>query len=65
MRCPNCGKSGDEDDFDVLGACNDNVFCTDCHTEFDPDTGNLDRCDTGARDAAHDRESGIVCKGKD
>lgn len=34
--CPRCGHTGDGDDFDIFGACGDNVFCPKCHLEFDP-----------------------------
>ena len=40
--CPECGFDGTlEDDFDIIGACSNNVFCTQCHQEFDPATGEL------------------------
>ena len=38
IRCPSCGHVDVMDGFDVLGACAANVFCTDCHCEFDPYT---------------------------
>lgn len=39
IKCPKCGKTTTIEGFDVSGADRDNVFCTDCHCEFDPDTG--------------------------
>jgi len=36
VTCPQCGKQDDIQAFDVLGADGWNVFCTDCHCEFDP-----------------------------
>ena len=38
IRCPECGHVDVLDGFDIIGACADNVFCTICHCEFDPDT---------------------------
>ena len=40
-RCPSCNCAGDLDEFDGCGACYSNVFCPCCHTEFDPDTGEV------------------------
>lgn len=38
IRCPKCGHLSDNDGFDVSGSCGDNLFCTQCHCEFDPVT---------------------------
>lgn len=38
-KCPKCGFIADWDEFDVLGADWPNVFCVQCHCEFDPSTG--------------------------
>ena len=35
VRCPKCGKVETLDGFDVLGADDGCVFCTDCHQEID------------------------------
>lgn len=47
ITCPSCGKTETDNHggWDVLGACEGNVFCTDCHCEFDPDTGTIHRCE--------------------
>lgn len=37
ITCPACGHTDIDDAFDVLGAEDDHVFCTQCHHEFDPD----------------------------
>lgn len=45
VRCPKCGReSADMDDWDVIGACNGNLFCQVCHCEFDPSTGAIHKC---------------------
>ena len=42
--CPNCNFVGDElQDFNVIGACDGNIFCTRCHTEIDEE-GNIHKC---------------------
>ncbi len=38
-KCPQCGFSGDLDEFDLSGACDGCVFCLACNTEFDTLTG--------------------------
>jgi predicted RNA-binding Zn-ribbon protein involved in translation (DUF1610 family) len=38
LKCPQCGVIADIDQYDDLGACLDNVFCLQCHCEFDPET---------------------------
>lgn len=40
-RCPSCGFIGDMDDFDCIQACDGCVFCQQCGTEFDFDTGKV------------------------
>ena len=41
-KCPKCGFSGCSDvDFETLGACLDNVFCPECHCEFEPISGQV------------------------
>jgi hypothetical protein len=44
ITCPQCGHADDLDGFDVLGACDCNLFCQQCHAEFDPDTGEIHKC---------------------
>jgi hypothetical protein len=40
LTCRACGFSGDLlDDFDTMGACDDQVFCPGCHAEIDATTG--------------------------
>lgn len=34
-RCPVCQRTGNLDNFDVIGADDGCVFCTRCHTELD------------------------------
>lgn len=36
LTCPQCGHMDTMDGFDVMGACDDNVFCTQCDCEFAP-----------------------------
>ena len=62
ITCPECGCEGEEEEFDCIGACNNNVFCHACHTEFDPDTGEAHYCDTTADQAALNRENGVWCQ---
>lgn len=38
VTCPRCGKTSDLNDFDIFLACPGNVFCTQCHCEFDSDS---------------------------
>lgn len=64
VTCPKCGHRDVADCFDVLGACNDNVFCTQCHCEFDPDSGKIHQCGKDAMKAASDRERGVKCRSK-
>ncbi len=51
ITCPQCGHTAPENTtdnyggWDVGGACFDNVFCQQCHCEFDPDTGTIHRCE--------------------
>ena len=33
VQCPNCNHIGDLDDFDVLGADEDKLFCNNCNAE--------------------------------
>ncbi len=61
LRCPTCGRAAGEDDWDCIGACNNNVFCRLCHCEFDPDTGQVHQCDTSAMQASVNREKGVRC----
>lgn len=56
ITCPACGKTDDLNGFDCLGACDDNLFCTRCHSEFDPDTGIVHECNLTAEQAAARRE---------
>lgn len=35
--CPRCGKQDTIYGFNILGVCGNNLFCTDCHCEFDGD----------------------------
>ena len=45
--CPKCGHSDDLDGFDVIDACNENLFCVRCHCEFNPDSGKIhEHCTT-------------------
>jgi hypothetical protein len=37
--CKWCGFSGMLEDFDVIGACPGNLFCNQCATEFNSETG--------------------------
>lgn len=46
ITCPKCGKQDDLEGFDVLGADDNNVFCTACHCEFDPETGEMSLYDS-------------------
>ena len=39
VTCLVCGKTVTIDDCDVIGACEGSVFCFDCGTEIDADTG--------------------------
>jgi len=64
LTCPKCGHQDDEEQWDCLGACNDNVFCRRCHCEFDPETGAIHRCQVDAAQASINREHGIVCEGE-
>ncbi len=41
VNCPNCGKVSDVDGFDVLGADEGCLFCTDCHCHFNPGTNKI------------------------
>lgn len=41
LQCPSCPYTGDESVFDCLGACDGNVFCPQCHTEFSSNTGKI------------------------
>lgn len=34
ISCPECEYTGTLDDFDVIGADEGNLFCTQCHKEF-------------------------------
>lgn len=36
IKCPKCEHESDDNGFDVLGACGANLFCTQCHCEFEP-----------------------------
>lgn len=37
LTCPRCKYIGDRSiDFDVEGACGDNVFCRQCNCEIEP-----------------------------
>ena len=40
VRCPDCGFLGNllSEDFQVLGADEDKVFCGQCLTEFNPNS---------------------------
>ena len=60
-KCPRCGRRARPDAWDVIGACDDNVFCQLCHTEFDPATGRIHRCNKTAERASIDRERGLRC----
>lgn len=37
LRCPHCGFLGDNDDFDVIGADDGNLFCPSCGDEVTPE----------------------------
>ena len=50
--CPGCDKIEDSDGFDVIGACGNNLFCTNCNCEFDPSTGVI-----------HDKATCLHCNG--
>lgn len=64
LTCPLCGfQSDDLDDWDCIGACNDNLFCQQCHCEFDPDSGKVHKCSKDAALAASERERGYHCEG--
>jgi DNA-directed RNA polymerase subunit RPC12/RpoP len=39
ITCNVCGFTGSVDDFDCIGACANNVFCLNCGTEIDVETG--------------------------
>jgi hypothetical protein len=39
VTCPSCGKIDDIDGFDILGADEGCIFCTDCSTQFHASTG--------------------------
>jgi len=46
ITCPACKHMDTLDGFDVSGACKDNVFCIQCHREFDMFAGQPHgRCD--------------------
>ena len=63
--CPKCAAQyATVDDLDCIGACNDNLFCTQCHCEFDPETSEIHECDTDTMEAAINRERGIICVGR-
>jgi hypothetical protein len=39
LTCLHCFSSHRIDAFDVVGACDGNVFCPDCNCEIESDTG--------------------------
>jgi RecJ-like exonuclease len=44
VQCPNCssgGKAAYWEEFDAVGATDDNLFCPRCDIEFDPETGTI------------------------
>lgn len=44
-KCPGCGYQDVIEHFDTIGACDDQIFCPRCHTEFNFDTGiKHERC---------------------
>ena len=45
IACPRCGYEGELDNFDVGGACDGQVFCPQCHQEFDSVTRDKHDCE--------------------
>jgi len=41
VSCPECVFRAPLENFDVLGACRDNIFCPECSCEFDSETGEV------------------------
>jgi len=49
LKCSECNYESNLETFDIIGACTTNVFCPQCNSEIDSDTGKLaarcHRCD--------------------
>lgn len=63
IKCGACGELVDPDSCGVLGACFGNMFCEECETEIDMNTGDVallcGNCDT-CRDLMIDGDWGAL-----